>query len=205
MDGDIAPLVELAELAEHHDAMLLVDEAHATGVFGTNGRGVAEYLGVESAIPVRVGTLSKALGSSGGFVVGPAPVIAWLANKARSYFFSTAPPDPFAQAARQALRFVKDEPQRRETLLARAADVRTRLRKMGLRVGASQSQIISVVLGDASRTMAAAAQLKQDGIFVPGIRPPSVPANESLLRISLTYAHAPEHLERLVAACSQFA
>jgi 8-amino-7-oxononanoate synthase len=164
---------------------------------------VAEFLAVEEAIPVRVGTLSKALGSAGGFVAGPEPVIVWLAHKARSYFFSTAPPDACAEVARQALRIVKHEPERRNSLLARAAELRGQLGALGLGVGASQSQIISVVLRDANRTMAAAARLREAGIFVPGIRPPSVPVNESLLRISLTSAHTPAHIQRLLAACEK--
>jgi 7-keto-8-aminopelargonate synthetase-like enzyme len=111
MDGDLAPLVQIAELAERHQAMLMVDEAHATGVYGQRGRGVAEYLGVEAAIHVRMGTLSKALGSAGGFVVGRRNLVDWLVNRARSYVFSTAFPPPAAAAAGAALAIVREEPQ----------------------------------------------------------------------------------------------
>jgi 8-amino-7-oxononanoate synthase len=200
MDGDLAPLDRLAEIAEEHSAMLLIDEAHATGVFGTEGRGLAEHFGVEAAAAVRVGTLSKALGSLGGFAVGPATIIDWLAHRARSYFFSTAPPDVLAVAALRALECVQSEPQRRRELLSRAAELRDRLRGMGLPLGNSQSQIIPVILGEADRTMEAAARLADAGLFVPGIRPPSVPPGQSLLRISLSYGHTAAQIESLVDA-----
>ncbi len=200
MDGDFAPLEELAELAGAQDAMLVVDEAHATGVCGARGGGLVEQLGLERAIPLRVGTLSKALGSIGGFVVGPADVIEWLAHRARSYFFSTAPPDACAVAALQALDIVRDEPQRRRELLARSASLRERLRERGWNVGRSACQIIPLIVGDAQAAMQLHARLLEQGLFVPGIRPPSVPAGESLLRISLSYKHTDNDLTRLVEA-----
>ena len=121
MDGDLAPLADLVELAERHEAMLMLDEAHAVGVFGANGRGAAEQAGVEAKIPIRVGTLSKALGGAGGFVVGSRPLIDWLLNRARPYIFSTAHPPAVAAAAVAALEIVRDEPRRRVELLARAS------------------------------------------------------------------------------------
>jgi 8-amino-7-oxononanoate synthase len=203
MDGDLAPLPNLAELAERFQAMLLVDEAHATGVFGERGRGVCEHLGVEHGVHVRVGTLSKALGSLGGFVAGPRPVIEWLANRARSYVFSTAPPEALAAAALEALRIVRDEPHRRRELLQRAARLRDRLGDDGWNVGASASQIIPVIVGEAQPTMRLSMALRERGFLAPGIRPPSVPAGESLLRISLSYAHSPAAIEQLADALRQ--
>jgi 8-amino-7-oxononanoate synthase len=200
MDGDFAPLVELAELARKHEAMLLVDEAHATGVIGAGGRGVCEWLGVEEDISARVGTLSKALGSSGGFVAGSRQLIDWLANRARPYVFSTAAPEAAAAAALQSLQLVRSEPQRRQTLLALAAEFREQLSSGGYTIGDSQSQIVPIVLGDPNRTMQVAQALRERGMFVPGIRPPSVPAGESLLRVSLTYLHRREHVEQLLAS-----
>jgi 8-amino-7-oxononanoate synthase len=200
MDGDLAPLADIASLAEQHQAMLLVDEAHATGVFGEQGRGVSEYCGVESAIHVRIGTLSKALGSQGGFVAGQQRLIDWLANRARTYFFSTACPEPVAAAGLAALRIVQAEPERRQALLARAALLREQLAEQGWPMPARGSQIIPLRIGDPAETMRRSAQLREQGFLVPGIRPPSVPPGQSLLRVSLSWRHEPELLMRLAAA-----
>lgn len=203
MDGDLAPLAELAELAEQFDAILMVDEAHATGVFGAKGRGVCEHLGAEDGVHVRVGTLSKALGSIGGFVVGQQRLIEWLANRARSYVFSTAPPEATAAAGIEALRLVQCEPHRRVALLDRAASLRGQLKQQGWSTADSASQIIPVIIGDPARTMDMASALRECGLLVPGIRPPSVPTGESLLRISLSYAHTEEMIDRLLQAMAQ--
>jgi len=200
MDGDLAPLGELADLSERHETMLLVDEAHATGVFGRLGRGVAEHLGVERRVPIRVGTLSKALGSIGGFVAGGRSLVDWLVNKARPYVFSTALPAAACAAARAALAIVRGEPHRREGLLERAAAVRARLAEQGWDVGRSASQIIPLVVGDPQRAVRLAAALRRRGLFVPAIRPPTVPEGEACLRISLTYGHSEAMVEQLVDA-----
>ncbi|MGD9720036.1 MAG: 8-amino-7-oxononanoate synthase [Pirellulales bacterium] len=200
MDGDLAPLVELAELAEAYGAMLLVDEAHATGVFGARGRGLAEQLGVERRVQVRVGTLSKALGGGGGFVCGSRRLIDWLVNSARPYVFSTALAPPVAAAAAAALDVVRQEPERRTELLAHAAALRTELAERGWSIGASASQIIPLLAGEPATALGWAEQLRSQGLLVPAIRPPSVPAGQSLLRISLSWAHTPEMIARLVAA-----
>lgn len=205
MEGDLAPLGDLASLAEEHGAMLLVDEAHATGVFGATGRGVCEALGVEAGVHVRVGTLSKALGSVGGFVAGSQRLVDWLANRARPYVFSTAAPAAAAAAALAALKVVREEPHRRCQLLQHAAALREQLAQRGLPVGPSQSQIVPVVLGEPPRVLAAAQHLRQCGLWVPPIRPPSVPPGKALLRISLTWGHTEEHRQALVAALSTVA
>jgi 8-amino-7-oxononanoate synthase len=198
MDGDLAPLAPLADLAQRHGAMLMIDEAHATGVFGGRGRGVAEHLDVDDRIPVRVGTLSKALGSIGGFVAGSRSLVEWLVNRARPYVFSTAPPPAAAAAAMAALRIVDDEPQRRQGLLARADALRKRLAEQGWNVGHSASQIIPLMVGEPDRAVELAAALRERGLFVPAIRPPTVPEGEACLRISLTCGHTAEMIERLV-------
>ncbi|MGI8980607.1 MAG: 8-amino-7-oxononanoate synthase [Pirellulaceae bacterium] len=203
MDGDLAPLPRIAELAREHGAMLLVDEAHATGVFGKEGRGVCEHLGVEDGVHIRVGTLSKGLGSSGGFVAGSQALIDWLANRARPYVFSTAMPEAMAAAGLAAIRAVQEEPFRRQELLQRATALREQLTSHGLQIGRSESQIIPVILGSPARTMQTAAQLRQAGYFVPGIRPPSVPEGESLLRISLSWLHQPAQLDSLAQTLRQ--
>lgn len=202
MDGDLAPVGELAALAERYDAMLMVDEAHATGIFGEKGRGVVEVLGsdplvmrdnpLHARVHIRVGTMSKALGSGGGFVCGRQTLIDWLANRARTYVFSTAQPPAASAAATVALELVAREPNRREQLLVAGAKLRGHLMEQGWNTGRSESQIIPIVIGDAERTMRLAAALREAGFFVPGIRPPSVPEGQSLLRLSLCYHHTPE-------------
>jgi 8-amino-7-oxononanoate synthase len=213
MDGDLAPLEKIAELADRYDAMLMVDEAHATGVFGASGRGAAEHVlelrhphpnplpkGEGTGPHVRMGTLSKALGSGGGFVCGTQSLIDWLANRARTYVFSTAQPPATSAAAIAALDIVRGEPNRRENLLRNAGALREQLRADGWNTGNSESQIIPIIIGDADRTMRLAAALRDAGFFVPGIRPPSVPEGESLLRLSLCYHHTAEMIGGLTTA-----
>ena len=201
MDGDLAPLEQIAESVRRHDAMLLVDEAHATGVFGDHGRGVAERLGVEDCVDVRVGTLSKALGSVGGFVAGSRPLVDWLVNRARPYIYSTASPAAVAAAAGMAaLGIVRDEPQRRQKLLDRAARFRATLVEHGWNVGNSTTQIVPIIVGDAQRALDLSAALREEGFFVPAIRPPTVPDDKACRRVSLSFGHADEQIAELTAA-----
>jgi 8-amino-7-oxononanoate synthase len=198
MDGDLAPLAALAELAARHDAMLMVDEAHATGVFGMSGRGICEHLGVEDGVHIRIGTLSKALGSIGGFVAGSQSLIDWLINRARPYVFSTAAPPATAAASLAAINIVHDEPQRRQQLLARADALREELIRQGWNIGTSASQIIPLVVGDAERAVKMSTELHDHGLFLPAIRPPTVPDGEACLRISLTANHTDEMIAALL-------
>jgi 8-amino-7-oxononanoate synthase len=200
MDGDLAPLAELVDLAERFGAMLLVDEAHGTGVFGPDGRGAASACGVAERIPVRVGTLSKALGSLGGFVAGPRRVIDWLVNHARTLLYSTALPPAAAAAAHEALRIAMSEPWRRERVFALAERLRRALKEGGLDAGASAGPIVPVIVGSPEKAAAASERLRQRGLFVPAIRPPTVPAGTDRLRISLTAAHTDEDVESLIDA-----
>lgn len=208
MDGDLAPLPQLAKLASEHNAMLMVDEAHAVGVFGEQGRGVVEHFAGEcpnlaKQVQVRVGSFGKALGSAGGFVCGSASLVRWLANRARTYVFSTAHPAGISAAALVALDLVDREPRRRRGLVERAADLRSRLQEQGWNTGRSVSQIIPVFIGSADRTMKISQALRERGIWAPGIRPPSVPDGESLLRLGFTAAHSEEMVERLLAALAE--
>jgi 8-amino-7-oxononanoate synthase len=205
MDGDLAPLAKLADLAGRHDAMLMVDEAHATGVFGRLGRGLAEHLGVEDKIDVRVGTLSKALGGMGGFVAGSRSLVEWLVNRARPYVFSTAAPAAAAAAALAAFDIVHNEPQRRAALLARAESLRAELQHQGWNTGTSASQIIPIVVGDPERAVALSHALRARGFFLPAIRPPTVPDGESLLRLSLTAGHTEEMIRSLLSMLAKAA
>lgn len=208
MDGDLAPLDRLAELALEHDAMLLVDEAHATGVWGEQGRGAVEHFAannplVEQAVSIRVGTLSKALGSIGGFVAGSQALIDWLANRARPYVFSTAAPAATAAAGIAALDLVEQEPNRRVELLEHATTLRGKLTVAGWDTAESASQIVPIRIGDAAETMRLAHGLRDAGYLVPGIRPPSVPPGESLLRVSLCHGHTEEAIDGLLAALAK--
>ncbi len=200
MDGDLAPLADLAELGRRFDAMLMVDEAHATGVFGRRGRGACEHLDVEDGVHVRVGTLSKALGSVGGFVAGQQRLINWLSNRARSYVYSTAPPSAMAAASLRAVQIVRAEPERRIALLHRAECLRARLGGLGWPTGDSASQIIPVYVGAARAAFQMATALRARGFFVPGIRPPTVPHGQALLRISLCYHHSDAVIQSLLDA-----
>ena len=179
MDGDIAPIAELAALAEREDAFLLIDEAHATGVFGPDGRGLAAGLeGRDYVLTLR--TCGKALGCEGALVCGPQVMIDYLVNRGRGFIFSTAPSPLMAAAVRAALTILRDEPERRARLMALIAYAGTQ----GLPV--SGSQIMPVIIGEDGRTMAMAAALQAQGFDVRGIRPPTVPAGTSRLRVSLT-------------------
>ncbi len=207
MDGDLAPLVGLCELAERHDALLLLDEAHATGVLGATGRGLTELCGprlpIDSRRLVKVGTLSKALGGQGGFVCGPRLLCDWLVNHARPYVFSTALAPPAAAAARRAVRIVRDEPERRRQLLATAELLRDRLRRLGYTTGDSRSQIVPLIVGEPAAAVALSRRLEERGLLVPAIRPPSVPEGTARLRISLTAGHSRDDVLRLVEALTR--
>jgi len=178
MDGDCAPLAELAELADRTDAFLIIDEAHATGVLGEQGRGLAAGMdGRDNVVTLR--TCGKALGCEGALVCCPRVLADILVNKARGFIFSTAPSPLAAAAVRASLALIRAQPERRERLAGLVAFAGTRL-------AASGSQIIPVILGDDARTMEVAAELQRRGFDVRGIRPPTVPAGTSRLRVSLT-------------------
>ncbi len=183
MDGDRAPLDDLVAVAARHDAMLLIDEAHATGVFGPDGRGLAAHLeGRETVITLR--TCGKAMGCEGALVCGPKLVRDSLVNRGRAFIFSTAPSPLMAAAVRQALRILADEPERRDALAALVAHAERVLAPHG--VTATGSQILPLVIGEDAPTMARAAVLQARGFDVRGIRPPTVPQGSARLRISLT-------------------
>lgn len=201
MDGDLAPLPDLAAAAREHEAMFVVDEAHATGVFGPSGAGVAEEQGVAAAdVTATVGTLSKALGGLGGFIAARQEVIDLVVNRGRAMIFTTGVPPTQAAVGLAALDVVREEPERRRRLLATAASLRERLAAAGLNVGASASQIVPVIVGEAERATAVSCRLWDQGLFVPAIRPPSVPRNASRLRISLQAGHTAQQVDLLVGA-----
>lgn len=200
MDGDVPPLGALADLADDCGAMLLVDEAHATGVLGPTGAGLVEALDLRERITASVGTLSKALGGIGGFVAASREVCELIVNRARSFIYTTALPGAACEAARAALAIVRAEPERRERLLALAEHLRGRLAEEGFDTGRSAGPIVPIVVGEPQRTLDLASALLERDIFCPAIRPPSVPPRTSRLRVSLTSEHLEEDVERLVEA-----
>lgn len=196
MDGDRAPLTALAQVADRHDAVLVVDEAHATGVFGAGGRGLSGD-GERPANLITLHTCGKALGCEGALVCGPRVMTDFLVNRGRGFIFSTAPSPLMAAAVREALRMLTDEPERRAALADRIAVAGRLLSPHG--APATGSQIVPLILGEDARTMQVAAALQAAGLDVRGIRPPTVPAGTARLRISLTLNVDTAAIERLAA------
>ena len=196
MDGDLAPLREIARIAADHEAMLLVDEAHATGVFGPGGSGLVRELGLESAVNLSMATLSKAMGGYGGFVACSEKMKTLLVNRARSFIYSTALPPAVLGAALGALDVLKEWPDLGAQLLKRASDFRTRLRAAGLNTMDSESQIIPVLVGDNAKALSLSKRLRDDGLMAVAIRPPTVPAGSARIRLSITMMHSNEDLEQ---------
>jgi glycine C-acetyltransferase/8-amino-7-oxononanoate synthase len=196
MDGDVAPLGQLLELARRHRCRLMVDEAHATGALGPGGRGSVAAAGLSGEVDVVVGTLGKALGSYGAYVCAGRELTEYLLNTARPFVFSTAPPPPVAAAALAALELLDSHPQRVEQLGANGATLRAALAAEGLAVGGSRTQIVPVEVGDAARTMELSERLLERGVFAQGIRPPTVPEGSSRLRLTVMSTHRAGELER---------
>ena len=204
MDGDLAPLPELAALARRHRAWLMVDDAHGLGVLGESGAGSLEHFGLGSAqVPILMGTLGKALGGFGAFVAGSDDLIETLIQQARSYIYTTAPPPALAEAVRASLRLVRDEPWRRERLGQLVARFRAGTAKLGLPLMTSTTPIQPLLAGSAERALAWSRQLEEQGILVTAIRPPTVPEGSARLRITLSAAHSDDQLERLLAALAE--
>ena len=206
MDGDVAPLPELLELARRHGCRLLVDEAHATGALGPDGRGTVAAAGLSGEVDVVVGTLGKALGSYGAYACASAETIDFLLNAARPFVFSTAPPPPSVAAAGAALTLVTSS--RVERLRANAECFRAALVTEGLNPGRSQTQIVPIEVGAAEATMELCERVLEGGVFAQGIRPPTVAEGSSRLRFTVMATHRPAELERaarLVGAAARAA
>jgi 8-amino-7-oxononanoate synthase len=205
MEGDVAPIAELLEIAHRHGCRLMVDEAHATGALGPGGRGAVAEAGLSGEVDVVVGTLGKALGSYGAYVCGSAKVIDLLVNSARPFIFSTAPPPPAIGAALGALSILDGQPGLVEHLRRNGAILRDALGGHGLDVGASRTQIVPVVVGDARRTMALCERALEGRVFAQGIRPPTVPEGTSRLRLSVMANHRADELSAAAAVIAQAA
>jgi 8-amino-7-oxononanoate synthase len=204
MDGDLAPLPQLSRIAHAHDAWLVVDDAHGLGVLGATGGGALEVCGLEPEdAPVLVGTFGKAFGSFGAFVAGSATLIELLIQKARTYIYTTALPQPLAAATRAALRLAQSESWRRERVLALTARFRRAAAAAGVGLSGSTTPIQPVVLGSAAAALAAQRSLAQAGFWVVAIRPPTVPQGAARLRITLSAAHAESEVDELVACLAR--
>jgi 8-amino-7-oxononanoate synthase len=199
MGGDIAPLREISRVAWEQGAWLVVDDAHGLGVVGPTGRGSLEVHGLScDDVPILMGTLGKAFGTFGAFVAGSDALVETLIQQARSYSYTTALPPAVAEAARTSLRIVRDEPWRRDHLADLVRRFRHGVQALGLPVWDSMTPIQPIVLGDPRRVLHAAARLRERGIFVVPIRPPTVPRGAARLRIALSAAHTPAHVDRLL-------
>jgi 7-keto-8-aminopelargonate synthetase-like enzyme len=200
MDGDFSHLSEIASLKDRYQALLIVDDAHGTGVLGEHGRGTAELLSVESQVDITIATLSKAFGSLGGFVCCSNQFADYFRNRSRSYIYTTAAPAVMCLAAGAALEIICQEPQRRSSLTAVAKRLRHGLRRGGFDLGSAEAHIVPVILGRNELALQAAELLFQRGFLVPAIRQPSVPKGKARLRISLMSSHTAQDIDDLIEA-----
>jgi glycine C-acetyltransferase len=195
MDGDEAPLADIVSLAERHGAMVMVDEAHATGVYEPKGAGIVAKLGLSERVLVQMGTLGKALGGFGAYVAGSKALRELLINRCRSFIFTTSLPPAVMAMSIAAIDLSQREPERRQALRNNCQLLRDGLESLGYSLGTSRSQILPLMIGDATRCMKLSEDLLQRGIFAQGIRPPTVPAGTSRLRITLMATHAREQID----------
>jgi glycine C-acetyltransferase len=195
MDGDIAPLPDLVEVAEKHGAIMMLDDAHASGVLGAGGAGTVDHFGLDGRVDVQVGTLSKAIGVLGGFIAGPHHLIEWLQNRGRPYLFSTSAPPAVVAACIEALDIIRDEPDRLERLWSNTRSFKAGLHDLGCDTGASETPITPVITGDEEKTQAFARRLFEEGVFTPAIVFPTVAKGQARVRTIVTAEHGEEDLK----------
>ena len=195
MDGDIAPLDKIVDLARRYNAMVMIDEAHALGILGQKGKGAAEYFGLEEKIDIQMGTLSKAAGVFGAYCCGSKPLISFLVNRARSFIYTTGMPPLVAACARRAIEIIEQEPHRRTQLNESSEYLRRELNRMGFCTLESQTPIIPILIKDARRAVEFSQKLFEHGIFVQAIRPPTVPVNTARLRLTVMATHQRSDLD----------
>jgi 8-amino-7-oxononanoate synthase len=200
MEGDLANLPRVTELARQYGARVMVDDAHGLGVFGEGGRGTAEHFGVDEAVDLLMGTFSKSLATVGGFVAGDAEVIDFIRHQARSEIFSAAPPPASVAAALKALEIVEREPERRKHLWENADYMRRELSGLGFDTGQSESPIIPIFVGDDMKAFRATIRLQEEGVFVNPVVSPAVPEGRAMLRTSYMATHTREHLDHALDA-----
>jgi glycine C-acetyltransferase len=199
MDGDIAPLPDLIEVAERHGAIMMVDDAHASGVLGTGGAGTVDHFGLHGRVDIQVGTLSKAIGVLGGFIAGPPHLIEWLQNRGRPYLFSTSAPPAVVAACIEALDILRDEPERLARLWSNTEVFKAGLHDLGYDTGASETPITPVITGDAEVTQTFARRLFEEGVFCPAIVFPTVAKGAARVRTIVTADHSEDDLKEALA------
>jgi len=195
MDGDSAPVEGLVRLADEHGAMLMLDESHALGVLGRSGGGLADQEGTRGKVPILMGTLSKALGSAGGFIAGSRELVDYLRHKARGFVFDTAPTPASVAAAQAALAIVQREPERRARLLDLTDRLRQALMWAGLNVLGGNAAVVPLIVGEPRAAVQVARRLRQHGVIAPAIRPPSVPPGTSRLRLTVSAGFSEEQVD----------
>jgi glycine C-acetyltransferase len=194
MDGDIAPLPDLVEVAERHGSIMMLDDAHASGVLGRGGAGTVDHFGLHGRVDIQVGTLSKAIGVLGGFIAGPSELIRWLVNRGRPFLFSTSAPPAVVMACIAALDVLRDEPERLERLWSNTAMFKEGLHELGFDTGASETPITPVITGDEVVTQAFSRRLFEEGVFCPAIVFPTVARGQARVRTIVTADHTQEDL-----------
>ena len=194
MDGDIAPLPALVEVAEEHGAIMMLDDAHASGVLGTGGAGTVDHFGLHGRVDVQVGTLSKAIGVLGGFIAGPHHLIQWLVNRGRPFLFSTSAPPAVTAACIEALDILRDEPERLERLWTNTRAFKAGLHELGFDTGMSETPITPVITGDEGKTQEFARRLFEEGVFTPAIVFPTVAKGKARVRTIVTADHTEDDL-----------
>lgn len=205
MDGDIAPLPDIIRLAKKYDAMTMIDEAHATGVIGEGGRGLEQHFGLTGQADIVMGTLSKALGSLGGFIAGGKSLIEYLINKSRSFIYTTALPPAACAAALASLQIIEARPEHLRNLWKNVGYLKKELTGLKFNTGESGTPIIPIIIGDLNKTMELSQYLYDNGIFVSGIRPPTVPKDECRIRLTVMATHTQKDIDKLLGALKQWA
>jgi len=198
MDGDIAPLPDLVKICKKYEAILMVDDAHATGVLGKNGKGTCEYFGIKDGVDIQMGTFSKAFGNLGGYIVGSRTLIDYICNKARSFIYSTGLPPAVVSGAIKAIEIVERDTTLRKRLWSNIDKFSKALIEMGFDIMDTKTQIIPVWIGKSSNTMKIAEFLLKNNIFAPGIRPPTVAKSKCRIRTSLMATHTEEHIDNAI-------
>jgi 7-keto-8-aminopelargonate synthetase-like enzyme len=200
MEGDVAPLPEIAALKQRYGARFMVDDAHGLGVFGENGRGTPEHFGVENDVDLLMGTFSKSLAAIGGFIAGPPDVVDYIKHEARSEIFSAAPPPASVAAALKAVEIIEREPERRKQLWENTKYMKQEFENLGFDTGDSSSPVIPLVVGEDMAAFQMTMRLEEEGVFANPVVSPAVPPGRSMIRTSYMATHTREHLDQSLTA-----